>query len=129
MPLHRRLPKRGFNIRYPEKFNEINVGAIQKAIDEKRLDGTKPIDNAGLIAAGIMRRPKHGLRLLGEGEIKAKIAITVDHVSAGAKAAVEKAGGSVTVIAKKILEDDVKKAAKTKAKKAKNAPKKAAGEE
>ena len=70
MPLHRRLPKRGFNMRNPEKFNEINVGAIQKAIDEKRLDGAKPIDNAALVAAGIMRRPKDGLRLLGDGRVQ-----------------------------------------------------------
>lgn len=129
MPLHRRLPKRGFNMRNPAKYNEINVGAIQLAIDEKRLDGSKPIDSAALIAAGILRRPKDGLRLLGEGDLKAKIAVTVNHVTTGAKAAVEKAGGSVTVIAKKILEADVKKAAKTAAKRAKVAPKKAASDE
>jgi large subunit ribosomal protein L15 len=129
MPLHRRLPKRGFNMRNPSKFNEINVGAIQKAIDEKRLDGAKPIDNASLIAAGIIRRPLDGLRLLAEGDLKAKVAITVNHASASAKAAVEKAGGSVTVIVKKVLEDDVKKAAKTAAKRAKLAPKKAASAE
>lgn len=129
MPLHRRLPKRGFNMRNPEKFNEINVGAIQKAIDEKRLDGSKPLDNASLAAAGVLRRTKDGLRLLGEGDLKAKISITVNHASAAAKAAVEKAGGTVTVIVKKILPDDVKKAAKTAAKRAKSAPKKASADE
>lgn len=118
MPLHRRLPKRGFNKWRPESFNEINVGALQKAIDEKRLDGAKAIDNASLVAAGIMRREKDGLRLLGEGELKAKIAITVNHASAKAKAAVEKVGGSVKVLEVKVLEADVAKKKKSDAKKA-----------
>lgn len=132
MPLHRRLPKRGFNAVHPEKYNEINVGAIQRAIDDKRLDGAKPIDNAALIAAGIMRRAKDGLRLLGDGELKAKIAVTANHASASAKAAVEKTGGTVTVIVKKVLPADEAKRKKTAAKKAKTgAPTKkvAAGEE
>jgi large subunit ribosomal protein L15 len=118
MPLHRRLPKRGFNKWRPEKFNEINIGALQKAIDDKRLDGSKPIDLASLVAAGVLRRPKDGLRLLGEGEIKTKVAITVNHASVKAKAAVEKAGGSVKVIEVKILEADVMKRNKSAAKKA-----------
>ena len=118
MPLHRRLPKRGFNKWRPEKFNEINIGALQKAIDDKRLDGSKPMDVASLVAAGVLRRPKDGLRLLGEGEIKAKVAITVNHASVKAKAAVEKAGGSVKVIEVKVLEADVIKRKKSAAKKA-----------
>ena len=118
MPLHRRLPKRGFNAWRPEKFNEINVGGIQKAIDEKRLDGTKPIDVASLVASGVLRRKKDGLRLLGDGEIKSKISITVNHASAKAKVAVEKAGGSVKVIAVKVLPADEAKRAKSLAKKA-----------
>ena len=118
MPLHRRLPKRGFNKWRPDKFNEINIGALQKAIDDKRLDGSKPMDVASLVAAGVLRRPKDGLRLLGEGEIKAKVAITVNHASVKAKAAVEKAGGSVKVIEVKILEADVIKRKKSAAKKA-----------
>ncbi len=130
MPLHRRLPKRGFNKWRPDKFNEINIGALQKAIDDKRIDGSKPIDIASLVAAGVLRRPKDGLRLLGEGEIKAKVAITVNHASVKAKAAVEKAGGSVKVIEVKILEADVMKRNKSAAKKAaagKTAAKKDAG--
>lgn len=119
MPLHRRLPKRGFNKWRPKDMNEINLGALQKAIDEKRLDGGKPINNAALVAAGVLRRPKDGLRLLGSGELKAKVSITVDHATASAKAAVEKAGGSVTVIEKKVLAADVAKAKKSAAKKAK----------
>ena len=118
MPLHRRLPKRGFNKWRPESFNEINVGGLQKAIDEKRLDGSKPIDVASLVAAGVLRREKDGLRLLGDGEIKSKISITVNHASVKAKAAVEKAGGSVKVIEVKILAADVAKREKSAAKKA-----------
>ena len=126
MPLHRRLPKRGFNMWRPKDYNEINLGDLQKAIDEKRLDGTKPIDNASLVAAGVLRRPKDGLRVLGTGALKIKLAITANHASASAKSAVEKAGGTIKVIVPKVLEADVTKAAKTKAKKAK-AAKKAAG--
>ena len=98
MPLHRRLPKRGFNKWRPAKYNEINLGTLQKAIDDKRLDGGA-IDVASLVAAGVLRRAHDGLRLLGEGELKAKVAITVNHASAKAKAAVEKAGGSVKILA------------------------------
>ncbi|NOT70580.1 MAG: 50S ribosomal protein L15 [Hyphomicrobium sp.] len=118
MPLHRRLPKRGFNKWRPENFNEINVGALQQAIEDKRLDGGKAIDVASLVAAGILRREKDGLRLLGDGELKSKISITVNHASAKAKAAVEKAGGTVNVIEVKVLEADVAKKKKSDAKKA-----------
>ncbi len=128
MPLHRRLPKRGFNAWRPEKYNEINIGALQAAIDSGRLSAATPIDNAMLIAAGLMRRAKDGLRLLGEGEIKAKVAITVNHASASARAAVEKAGGSITLIAKKILPADEAKRKKTAAKKAKAGKKKGSEE-
>jgi large subunit ribosomal protein L15 len=124
MPLHRRLPKRGFNSLFRDKFNEINVGALQAAIDSGRLEAGNPIDVAGLVAAGILRRPKDGLRLLGEGELTAKVAITVNHASATARAAVEKAGGSITLIEKKIIEADEVKRKKTAAKKAKSGKKK-----
>ncbi len=80
-----------------------------------------------LVAAGILRRPKDGLRILGAGELKAKLAITANHASASAKAAIEKAGGSLKVIEKKILEADVAKAKKTAAKKKDAAAKKAGG--
>ncbi len=124
MPLHRRLPKRGFNSLFRDKFNEVNVGALQAALDSGRLDAGQPIDNAALVAAGILRRPKDGLRLLGDGELTAKVAITVNHASATARAAVEKAGGSITLIAKKIIEADEVKRKKTAAKKAKTVKKK-----
>ena len=87
MPLHRRLPKRGFNKWRRKDFNEVNVGALQQAIDDKRLDAGKPVDLDALVAAGIVRRAKDGLRLLGSGEIKSKLSLTVDHASGTAKAA------------------------------------------
>jgi large subunit ribosomal protein L15 len=126
MPLHRRLPKRGFNKWRPQDFNEINVGALQQAIDDKRLDGSKPIDVAALLDAGIVRRAKDGVRLLGDGVIKAKIAITVNHATAKAKAAVEKAGGSISVIERKVLAADEEKRKKSAAKKAASGKKPAA---
>ncbi|HRK18814.1 MAG TPA: 50S ribosomal protein L15 [Hyphomicrobiaceae bacterium] len=119
MPLHRRLPKRGFNKLNPKDWNEINVGDLQAAIDDKRLDGAKAITVASLVEAGVLRRPKDGLRILGDGELKAKIAVTANHATAAAKAAIEKAGGSLTLIEKKVLKADEEKRAKTAKKKAK----------
>ena len=129
MPLHRRLPKRGFNKWRPEKFNEINVGGLQAAIDDGRLDAAKPVDVASLVAAGILRRPKDGLRLLGDGELKAKLTLTVNHASATARAVVEKTGGSIKLIVKKVLPADEAKRKKTAAKKAKAGGKKKGGAE
>jgi large subunit ribosomal protein L15 len=129
MPLHRRLPKRGFNKWRPQDFNEINLGALQKAIDEKRLDAGQAIDVDALVKAGVLRRAKDGLRVLGEGELKSKISITANHVSAKAKAGIEAAGGSISLIEVKVLEADEKKRAKTAAKKSKTAKKSAAGDE
>ena len=123
MPLHRRLPKRGFNKWRPKDYNEINVGTLQNAIDAKILDGGKPVDVAALVAAGILRRGKDGLRVLGTGELKAKISVVANHATASAKAAIEQAGGSVKLIVPKVLEADVAKRAKTAAKKAKIAAK------
>ncbi len=121
MPLHRRLPKRGFNKWRPKDYNEINIGALQQAIDDKRLDAGKPLDVETLLAAGVVRRAKDGLRVLGNGELKSKITIKANGASAGAKAAIEKAGGKITMIMPKILDADVAKRAKTAAKKAKAA--------
>ncbi|NKB45370.1 MAG: 50S ribosomal protein L15 [Alphaproteobacteria bacterium] len=108
MPIYRRLPKRGFNIVNPKEFAVINVGRLQKVIDEGRLDAGKPVDGAALEAAGMVRQRRDGVRLLASGELKAKLAITVDHASAAAIAAVEKVGGSVTVIAKASAADEAK---------------------
>jgi large subunit ribosomal protein L15 len=103
MPLHRRLPKRGFNKLNRKVYNEINLGRLQAAIEAGMLDGKKPVDAAALAAAGIIRRPLDGVRLLGEGELKAALKLTVNHATASAKAAVEKAGGSIKLIVKKVL--------------------------
>ena len=102
MPLHRRLPKRGFkNTAFARKLNEINLGRLQQAIDVGKLDPAATIDAAALVKAGVLRRAKHGVRVLGGGEIKAKIALTVFGASKSAVAAVEKAGGSVEILAPK----------------------------
>src|SRR6266699_1318327 len=100
MPLHRRLPKRGFrNTPFARKLNEINLGRIQAAIDAGKLDPNATVDAEALVKAGVLRRAKDGVRLLGMGEIKAKVAFSVWGASKSAIAAVEKAGGSVTVLA------------------------------
>lgn len=96
MPLYMRMPKRGFNKPNRAKYAEINVGRIQSAIDDGRLDAKAPITAASLVAAGVLRRSHDGVRLLGVGELKARITIEVAYATAGALKAVEKAGGSVT---------------------------------
>jgi large subunit ribosomal protein L15 len=107
MPLHRRLPKRGFkNTPFARKLNEINIGDVQEAIDAGQLDAGAGIDLAALVKAGVLRRPKEGVKLLGGGELKAKVAFTVWAASKSAVAAVEKAGGSVTVLAPKRVADE-----------------------
>ncbi|TAK49155.1 MAG: 50S ribosomal protein L15 [Xanthobacteraceae bacterium] len=99
MPLHRRLPKRGFNNIFRLDFNEVNLGRVQTAIDAGKLDAKAVIDAEALVKAGVLRRVKDGVRLLGSGEIKAKVAFEVHGASKSAIAAVEKAGGSVKVLA------------------------------
>ena len=102
MPLHRRLPKRGFrNVKFALKLNEVNLGRLQEAIDAGRLDVAGKIDVAALVKAGILRRTKDGVRLLGAGELKAKIALSVHGASKSAIAAVETAGGTVEILAPK----------------------------
>jgi large subunit ribosomal protein L15 len=123
MPLHRRLPKRGFNKWARKEYNEVNLGGLQKAIDERRLQPGKPVDLAALVAAGVLRRPKDGVRLLGGGELRAKLDITVNHVTGSAKAAVEKAGGSVKIIEKALFPADEAKRQRSTAKRAKAAKK------
>ena len=99
MPIHRRLPKRGFNQYQPTVLGEVNVGAIQRAIDAGTLDAKKTITNDVLIEAGLARKEKHGVKLLAKGDLKTKITLEVTKASATAIAAVEKAGGSVKVTA------------------------------
>jgi large subunit ribosomal protein L15 len=119
MPLHRRLPKRGFNKRNRKIYNEINLGRLQAAVDANLLDAGKPVDVAALRAAGLIRRSLDGVRILGEGELKAKLTLTVNHATARAKSAIEAAGGSITLIQEKVLEADEAKRKKSAAKKAK----------
>ena len=120
MPLHMRLPKRGFNNPFGKDFAEVNVGMLQKFIDAKKLDAKKDIDHEALKAAGLARGGKDGVRLLGKGEITAKVKLVVAGASKGAIEAVEKAGGSVEVIDKGQPEHE-KKAARAEANKAKKA--------
>jgi large subunit ribosomal protein L15 len=104
MPLHMRMPKRGFNNPGALKFAEVNLWRIAKAIEAKRLDPKQPIDAKALIAAGVIRRELDGVRLLGHGEITGKLAITAHSASASAKDAIEKAGGSLTLTRKEKVE-------------------------
>ena len=98
MPLHMRLPKRGFNNIFAKDYAEVNLGAIQKALDAGRLDAKGTLDHAALKAAGLARGGRDGVRILGKGELKTKLAFKVAGVSAGARQAIEGAGGSVELI-------------------------------
>ena len=98
MPLHMRMPKRGFNPPAQKRMTWLNIGDLQKAIDNKSLDAKSDITEDALVASGLLRRKKDGVRLLARGELKAKVNITVSGASAAAVAAVEKAGGKVTVL-------------------------------
>ena len=106
MPLHRRLPKRGFTNIFAKKLNEVNLGRVQAAINAGKLDPKDVVDAAALVRAGVLRRVKDGVRLLGSGEIKAKLNFEVYGASKSAVAAVDKAGGSVKVLAPKREEGD-----------------------
>jgi large subunit ribosomal protein L15 len=101
MPIHRRLPKRGFNNIFARKLNEVNLGRVQQAIDAGELDPQAPVTADALVSAGVLRRVKGGVRLLGAGELKVKVAFEVFGASKSAVAAVEKVGGSVKLLAPK----------------------------
>jgi large subunit ribosomal protein L15 len=96
MPLHMRLPKRGFNNPFRKEFAEVNLWRIAQAIEAGKLDASKTIDAESLIAAGVVRRAKDGVRLLGTGELKGKLDINIHSASASARKAVEAAGGTLT---------------------------------
>ena len=98
MPIHRRLPKRGFVNVFRKRYVEVNIGNIQKSIDEGRIDASKPIDTAVLQSAGLVGKLKDGIRLLGNGNVTAKVNIHVAGASKSAISAVQKAGGSVVSI-------------------------------
>ena len=95
MPLYRRLPKRGFNNIHAKSFVTVSLAKIQAAIDAKKLDGKATIDAAALIAAGVIRRAKDGVRVLSDGDLKAKVSLDVAGASKAALEKIEKAGGSV----------------------------------
>jgi large subunit ribosomal protein L15 len=99
MPLHRRLPKRGFNNYGALDLNEVNIGRIQQAVDAKKLDPKAVVTIDALVAAGICSRARDGVKILGVGELKAKLAFEVFRASKSAVAAIEKAGGSVKLLA------------------------------
>jgi large subunit ribosomal protein L15 len=99
MPLHRRLPKRGFNNVFRIEFAEINLDRIQQAIDSKLIDVKETVNAESLVKSGVVRRARGGIRLLGRGELKAKLNIEVHGASKSAIAAVEKAGGTVKILA------------------------------
>lgn len=97
MPLYQRLPKRGFNKPNRKAFAVVNLGLIQKFIDDKKIDAKKDITEDVLVESGLVRRKKDGIRVLAKGEFSAKATISVTGASKSAVAAVEKAGGSLTV--------------------------------
>jgi large subunit ribosomal protein L15 len=98
MPLHRRLPKRGFNKPNRREFNEVNLGRIQEAVAAGKLDQAAPITVAALVAAGVVSKPRDGVRILGVGDLSAKLTFQVAGASKSAVEAIEKAGGSVTIL-------------------------------
>ncbi len=100
MPLHRRLPKRGFTNIFAKSYVAIGLDRIQKAIDAGKLDAAATVDAAALAAAGIVRRTRDGVRILANGELKAKAAFKVAGASRAAVEAIEKAGGSVEILGK-----------------------------
>ncbi len=98
MPLYQRLPKRGFNNIFAKKYVELTLGRLQQAIDAKKLDVKGVVDEDALVAAGVVRRKKDGIRLLGKGELKTKIDLKISGATKSAAAAVEKAGGKLEII-------------------------------
>lgn len=100
MPLHRRLPKRGFRNPSSTRYNEVNLGRIQAAVDQGKLDATVPVTIESLIAAGICAKPRDGVKILGQGALTTKLAFEVAAASKSAIAAIEGAGGSVVLLGK-----------------------------
>jgi large subunit ribosomal protein L15 len=98
MPLYRRLPKRGFWNPFSKDLNEVNLGRIQEAVDAKKLDAAQPVTVEALVAAGVVSKPRDGVKILGVGELKAKLSFQVHGASKSAVEAIEKAGGSVTLL-------------------------------
>jgi large subunit ribosomal protein L15 len=98
MPLHRRLPKRGFNKPNAREYNEVNIGRIQQAVDAGKLDQAAPVTIETLVAAGVCSKARDGVRILGVGDLTATLAFEVAGASKSAVEAIERAGGSVKVL-------------------------------
>lgn len=118
MPLHRRLPKFGFVNLFGRDLAELTLGRLQEALDSKKLDGKKPIDEEALVASGVIRRKKDGVKLLASGELTAKVDLKLTAASKGAAAAVEKAGGRLEILAPAKEEMAPARSKKVKARKA-----------
>ena len=97
MPLYRRLPKGGFTNIFRKNYRVVNIGRLQQAVDAGKLDAGKPVTEAALVEAGVIKSVRDGVRILAKGELSAKLTLDVSGASKGAIEAVEKAGGSVTV--------------------------------
>ncbi len=117
MPLHMRLPKRGFNVPNPKKLNAVNLGRLQEALDAGKLNASDAVNTASLKSAGVIRRELDGVRIIGNGELKTKLDFEVFGVSASAREAIEKLGGKITVLAPAPSKDDDDAKAEKKAKK------------
>jgi large subunit ribosomal protein L15 len=98
MPLHRRLPKRGFWNPFSTNYNEVNLGRIQEAVEAGKLDATAPVTLASLMAAGVVTKARDGVKILGQGELTANLTFEVAAASKSAVAAIEKAGGAITLL-------------------------------
>jgi len=125
MPLYQRLPKFGFsNARFATKYAELTLVQLQYAIDEKKLDAKKTIDEDALVACGIVRRKLDGIKVLATGELKSKVDLKVSKISKGAQEQVEKAGGKVELIVREVapVKKRGEKAAEAKPKKATKRP-------
>ena len=117
MPLHMRLPKRGFNVPNPKKLNAVNLGRLQQALDAGKLNASDAVNTASLKSAGVIRRELDGVRIIGNGELRTKLDFEVFGVSASAREAIEKLGGKITVLAPAPSKDDDDAKAEKKAKK------------
>jgi large subunit ribosomal protein L15 len=102
MPLHRRLPKRGFWNPFSIHYNEVNLGRVQAALDAGKLDAVAPVTIEALIGAGVCAKPRNGVKILGKGALAARLAFEVAAASKSAVAAIEGAGGSIVLLTKEI---------------------------
>jgi len=120
MPLHMRIPKRGFNNIFRVDHAEVNLGTLQKAIDAGKIEAGATLDGAALVEAGVISHAREGVRVLGKGVLTAALHLNVAGSSASAKAAVEAAGGTLTVpAARPVVDADAAKAARAAARAAK----------